>query len=292
MDQIAPLTRGKEIGTVASALIVTQTISAFVVGGQTPTGSNQRQAMSPHRPVRAGKRRLRLELLGPRDDVGWACCAVRHGGRVSAGVADDLVQRVLIPEQDPELDHATEDQHEGGIDQGELIVTDQDLTLLDHAGAVVVRGAIGLVNPQHFQTLTAVGAEGCADDVRYTTESGVDVIAACALVPGPRWMVVLAEPTAMTIEATQREIVTTTVFLAGWGVFFAIVIVAVFGRPSPSGDRAQGRRADGRGREPRRTGRPAGGRDRRDGPARDRVQLHEHAPPPEPRHDRSEEPGD
>ena len=109
-------------------------------------------------------------------------------------------------------------------------VSDQDLTLLDDAGAVVVRGASGLVNPQHFQTLTAVGAEGCADDVRYTTASGVDVIAACALVPGPRWMVVLAEPTATTIEATQREIVTTTVFLAGWGVFFAIVIVAVFGR--------------------------------------------------------------
>ena len=109
-------------------------------------------------------------------------------------------------------------------------VTDQDLTLLDDAGGVVVRGASGLVNPQHFQTLTAVGADRCADDVRYTTTSGVDVIAACALVPGPRWMVVLAEPTATTIAATQREIVATTIFLAGWGVFFAIVIVAVFGR--------------------------------------------------------------
>jgi two-component system NtrC family sensor kinase len=109
-------------------------------------------------------------------------------------------------------------------------VADQDLTLLDDAGAVVVRGASALVNPQHFQTLTAVGADRCADDVRYTTASGVDVIAACALVPGPHWMVVLAEPTATTIAATQREIVSTTVFLAGWGVFFAIVIVAVFGR--------------------------------------------------------------
>ena len=109
-------------------------------------------------------------------------------------------------------------------------VTDQDLTLLDDAGAVVVRGASSLVNPQHFRTLTAVGADRCADDVRYTTATGIDVIAACALVPGPRWMVVLAEPTATTIAATQREIVATTVFLAGWGVLFAVVIVAVFGR--------------------------------------------------------------
>ena len=112
----------------------------------------------------------------------------------------------------------------------EQAVTGQDLTLLDDAAGVVIRGEGDLVNPDHFRTLTEVGADRCADDVRYATARGVDVIAACAFVPGPRWMVVLAEPTATTIAATQREIVATTVFLASWGVFFAIVIVAVFGR--------------------------------------------------------------
>jgi two-component system, NtrC family, sensor kinase len=112
----------------------------------------------------------------------------------------------------------------------EQAVAGQDLTLLDDAAGVVLHGEGGLVNPDHFRTLTEVGAERCANDVRYTTTRGVDVIAACAFVSGPRWMVVLAEPTATTIAATQREIVATTVFLAGWGVFFAVVIVAVFGR--------------------------------------------------------------
>jgi signal transduction histidine kinase len=106
----------------------------------------------------------------------------------------------------------------------------QDLTLLDDEGDVVVAGEGGLVNPVYFKALTAVGADHCADNVRYFAPNGVDVIAACAFVAGPRWIVALAEPTETTIAATERQIVGTTVFLAAWGAFFAVVIVVVFGR--------------------------------------------------------------
>jgi hypothetical protein len=64
---------------------------------------------------------LSFQGLSLGDDVGVpGRPAILDGGGIPPRIADDLIQGVLIPEKDPELDHPSEDQHEHGNDEGEL----------------------------------------------------------------------------------------------------------------------------------------------------------------------------
>gem|GEM_PF-1193907 len=102
-----------------------------------------------------------------------------------------------------------------------------EVALLDASGQVVFRGTQGLVSPEPFQAFSAM--EGGGALVRYETEEGVPVLAACAKVEGRDWLVVVAEPESVA-EAAGWSIVTRSTYVGLVASLIAVAVGFIFAR--------------------------------------------------------------
>jgi two-component system, NtrC family, sensor kinase len=119
---------------------------------------------------------------------------------------------------------------EVGLDelQSELLRSrpgDYELALLDAEGRRVLGTGAALVEPEVFSALLG----SSADDVRYTTAAGVDVLAACVAVPSSGWLLVLAEPLASSLRPAE-EIQLRTAFIAGLSAVLSVVLGVMMAR--------------------------------------------------------------
>lgn len=116
------------------------------------------------------------------------------------------------------LDDLAEQLAPFGVDGAEA-------ALLDEQGGRVLGAGAGLVEPNVFRALLG----SSADDVRYTTASGVDVLAACVGVPSSGWLLVVAEPLAKSV-APAAEIQARTAFVAGIAAILSVVLGVLMAR--------------------------------------------------------------
>lgn len=124
---------------------------------------------------------------------------------------------------------------------------ERDVVLLDRAGNALISGAAGLVDGRVFRPF---GGGVRAVDVRYRTEAGVDVLAACAPVPSAGWMVVVAEPLERATAAAVSEITLRTAYIAAVVSVLALALGMLIARQiaRPVLALREGARAVGEGR--------------------------------------------
>lgn len=103
----------------------------------------------------------------------------------------------------------------------------RDVVLLDGRGGVIIDGQAGLVVPAVFQPF-ASGAR--AADIRYRTPEGEEVLASVSPVAGSGWMVVVAEPLALTTAAASAQIQARTAYVAAIAALLSLVLGATFAR--------------------------------------------------------------
>jgi len=101
-----------------------------------------------------------------------------------------------------------------------------DLTLLDAKGQSTMSRGTGLALADKFKAFQP--AASCSD-VRYTTDLGVEVMGACAPVPGTGWMVAVAEPMTSIIRS-GGEIQDRTAYIGVFAAMLSVLFGLLFSR--------------------------------------------------------------
>ena len=103
--------------------------------------------------------------------------------------------------------------------------TDVAVTLMDERGSPVLGGEHRLVDLSVMTPFLGVAAQ----EIRFVTEAGGDVVAATAPVTSAGWTVVVAEPLAKSLAAS-RQIRARTLYIAFVAAVLSVVLGSLFAR--------------------------------------------------------------